>query len=264
MNHPLRFFLPFGIVRASQIFGELRTLGLSQFEALRASLHPSTNQRLQKSRLHLLPAGSLARMQCVVDIGANVGDWTHELLRLHVPERMLVIEPDPRLTSGLRARFKAFPSIQIHNVALGAKEGILPFYQMAQSDMNSLLKPTEEAHQTYGAITAIENTIEVPVKTLDSLTTDIPSIDLLKLDVQGFEQHVLQGSTATMQRTQAVLLELNFMSHYQGDLRFHELDRLMNDMGFALSNYSPPARKDSLALWADGLYLRHANNVRQH
>ena len=242
MRNSFRYFLPFGIVRSSQMFDELRTLGIGRLAALAAACHPATNRRLQRSRLQLLPAGALARLHCVIDAGANVGDWTHDLLRFCVPEHALVIEPDPRLTTGLRERFSNVPQVKIHNVALGAQEGSLPFYQMAQSDMNSLFKPTTDARQTYGDIATIENTIQVPVKTLDTLAANLVKVNLLKLDVQGFEQHVLRGGTDTLRRTDAIILELNFVSHYQGDLCFHELDSMMNDLGFALSNYSPPAR----------------------
>lgn len=256
MSHPLRYFLPFGVVRFTHIFGQLRNLGLGRTEALVAAVRPSTNWHLQKSRLDLLPPGALSRLQCVIDAGANVGDWSWQLLRLRPPEKLLVIEPDPRLLPGLHKRFDNFPQVQIHHVALGAESGSLPFYQMAQSDMNSLLEPTADARQAYGETAAVQHTIQVPVRTLDSLTTGIPKVDLLKLDVQGFEQYVLRGGVETLRRTDAVLLELNFVSHYQGDLRFHELDQKMNDLGFALSNYSPPARNERFALWADGLYLR--------
>ena len=59
-----------------------------------------------------------------------------------------------------------------------------------------------------------------------------------------------------------MLLEVNYVSHYQGDLRFHALDGLMTDLGFGLSSLSPPFRSENFAMWGDALYLRRASDPR--
>ena len=51
----------------------------------------------------------------------------------------------------------------------------------------------------------------------------LPTPDLIKLDVQGFELEVLRGAEKSLAQTKAVLLEASFQNFYQGQCRFDEL-----------------------------------------
>lgn len=258
MRNPLRFLLPFGLVKATQLYQQLRTLGLPAGRAARLAIDPQTPFRLHRLSFDLLPPGRLAHLECVVDVGANHGEWSHDLLFFCQPRRLLLVEPDPGLGDALAARFAGVPGFTLHRSAVGEREATLDFHLMEGAHMNSFLLPQPDVAAVYGSEFSVTRTVPVPVQPLDALTADIPKIDLLKIDVQGYEQHVLRGATDTLRRTGAVLLEVNFVSHYKGDLLFHELDRLMNDHGFALSGYSTPVRSEHLAMWGDALYLRRA------
>lgn len=259
MRSWLRHFLPFGLVRASQIRSDLLRLGLTPWRATQLALQPSTPAKLRHHNLDLLPENSLAKPGCFIDIGANRGDWTAALLSLCQPRHVLCAEPDPKLTQQLHARFKKNPSVEICETAIGKEEGSAEFNLMEDPVCNSLRVPTEGMTNTFPDAFRVKESIRVRVQPLDALTEKLDHITLLKIDAQGFEREILAGAAATLSRTEYVLLEMNFQPHYEGEAGFIELDCIMQQHGFCISNYSPPLGGKRQAMLADFLYVRKSS-----
>lgn len=252
--------IPFAIVKGFRLFKKLRMLGLSFGNALRAALNIRTPTRLFRSRFDLLPSGALRNGCVAVDVGANNGNWTEDLLSLVSVKRVLAIEPDPRISSGLLSKFERSSCVTVLATAIGSTQGTLPFYQMEDPSMNSFLAPTPEALSQYGRAAFENSVVKISVEPLDSLTESLDLIDLLKIDVQGFESEVIKGASATLKRTKYLFLEVNFFSHYYGELTFAELSATLMNHGFVLCNLSPPCQgDDGRALWADALFMKIRN-----
>jgi hypothetical protein len=72
-----------------------------------------------------------------------------------------------------------------------------------------------------------------PVQThrLDDLA-ELDAIDLLKLDIQGSELMVLQGGRTKLAQAVAVHVEISFVTLYQGQPPFGEIDGELRRQGF--------------------------------
>jgi FkbM family methyltransferase len=113
-----------------------------------------------------------------VDVGANVGAYS--LRAASVGMKVCSFEPNPENVKVLRRNAENNRlSIDIHECALGSAEG------------TATMSPN-------GALSRLssEGTTVVPVRTLDSF--DLPRVDLLKVDVEGYELEVLKGATKTL------------------------------------------------------------------
>lgn len=144
-------------------------------------------------------------------------------------------------------------------VALGSVSGRAVLHVTRSSDFSSLLQPNSSVIQANYADNPAQIIADraVRILPLDDIVPADKSVDLLKIDVQGVEREVLGGARRTLKNTTAVLLEVNFRSHYDGDETFGPLHSLMTDTGFRLWSMSPPYRGPSgEALWADALFLR--------
>lgn len=253
MKSWIRHFLPFGLVRASQLASEFERIGLAR----RHALGRNAGWRVQNLNLNLLPDGSLAGpAACIVDVGANVGDWTAGLLDFYRPSRVICIEPDPRLAARLRKRFAAHPAISVVERAVGSAPGSAVLHVMEDPGFNSLRRPDQQAQALYPPTFRVKETVKVEIQPLDFLLADVPRIRLLKIDVQGYEREVLAGAVDVLRRTDCVLMEVNFKTHYEGEAGFAELAELMRQHGFAIGNYSEPKGGKRQALYADVLYVR--------
>ena len=82
-------------------------------------------------------------------------------------------------------------------------------------------------------------------------------MDLLKVDVQGFEQAVLSGARRVLESTRAVLIEANLQSHYVGDDTFPSLWNSLASQGFSFWSLSLPyTGSGGKALWADAVFVK--------
>jgi FkbM family methyltransferase len=175
------------------------------------------------------------------------------------PERLIIIEPGPAAFAALRARFGSDSRIELHNLAIGAKEGTVHLKLTRDTTGASLLQPKEEMRDLIGSNWTVTSEVEVRMTTLDRLLVDVPEISLLKIDVQGYEQAVLSGAVATLRRTRFLLVELNYMPQYEGGSWLGELhETLTREHGFFLANASKPLCLNGRASMCDGLYVNPA------
>jgi len=208
----------------------------------------------KEARLDLLPEGSLGTLGTVVDIGAHNGDWAWSVLISSGVKRLIAMEPNPTSFTRLQNRVRPFPHCQCLNVAAGSGRALLPFQITKEARCCSLLLPQENIRDAYaGGMDVIEK-IDVRVEKLDDLLADTGEVSLMKIDVQGYERDVLEGAKETLTRTKWLLIEVNFISHYAGDLLFADLDCLVRRNGFVLAALSAPFCKNGQVLWADALY----------
>jgi FkbM family methyltransferase len=137
-----------------------------------------------------------------VDVGANFG-WYSLILSVcaDVSGRVISIEPEPE---NLRLLKKNIDTNNAHNITViasgvGASEGSaeLALNDQWNPGMHSLRKDLNPT-----------NTVKIKISTLDSLLKDFPGeIDLLKMDIEGFEVDALMGASETLARTKNVMIE---------------------------------------------------------
>lgn len=136
----------------------------------------------------------VTRWGVAVDGGAHVGTWTRELCRRF--EAVHAFEPEPSNFDCLVANTGG--QAHLYRDALGAAPGEVGLAPGGNSGCWHLVRGTGTR-----------------VITLDSLT--LPTLDLLKLDLEGAELYALQGAESTLRATRpVVIIERNGLSqvHY--------------------------------------------------
>jgi hypothetical protein len=86
---------------------------------------------------------------------------------------------------------------------------------------------------------------------------NIPRIDLLKVDTQGYDLQVLKGATKLLaaRRIKTVLLEVNFVPMYQRQATFLELHAFISSFGYRLVDFYNQQRSDGYTAWGDACYV---------
>jgi len=171
----------------------------------------------------------------IFDVGANIGLFSEELSALYRPEFIAFVEPNLNVLPILRKKRLAKKTV-VFPCAVGKKECSMKFNIIVKGTSNnmassSLLKLSENARKYYHF--KEKEVIDVPVRTLDSIFNDcqLHTLDLLKLDVQGYEIEALSGGIETIRRTRIILTEVSFYRQYREQPLFNEL------YGFMYSNY---------------------------
>lgn len=130
----------------------------------------------------------------------------------------------------------------------------------ADTKMSGLLVPDSRIALAYqpGAYD-VRYMKSVPVRRIDDLVPTDAAVGLMKIDVQGFELSALRGAAATLKRTKAICIEVNFVSHYEGAVEFDELHSFLTREGFKLHGISPAHFGMGRPLWADAIYVARSD-----
>jgi FkbM family methyltransferase len=210
----------------------------------------------KQARLQLVPF-DVSLEGLIVDVGANVGDWTAAVLRTIRAARVLAIEPAPGPQDRLVARLGSDHRVVIDGRAVGARPGRARLNITSHSHATSLRAPRSEMNALYrwGGWDVVDQ-VDVEVTTLDELVQG-QDVRLLKIDVQGTETEVLKGAAKTLESTAALLLEVTLVSHYEGDVTFPGLHEQVSVAGFELVALSDPwVSTQGTLLWMDACYTR--------
>jgi FkbM family methyltransferase len=194
----------------------------------------------------------------VVDVGAGEGTYTSVFAKTRAVAAVYAFEPVPAAFAKLRNAVRAYGHVQCFNFALGEANGRQALYEYACSDVSSLLK-MEEHQERLLRSSRMPSVITVDVNRLDDLVKagTVAQPDLIKIDVQGYEDRVIRGADSTLQRTRYCVIELSFVSMYQGSLLFGEMYEHMRDRGFQLVAVAGPiAGPLGAAPQIDGIFRR--------
>jgi FkbM family methyltransferase len=143
----------------------------------------------------------------VIDLGAHIGYFTVLVNELAGPEgRVLAVEPDPENAELLRrnAAHALWPStIQVVEGAAGAAHRRALLYR-APGNRGDHRMFDARAEVTPKGAARVQ--VEVAMLTVDDCTAQWDRVDLVKMDVQGYETEVLRGMQKTLSRNPNLVL----------------------------------------------------------
>lgn len=203
------------------------------------------------------------RLQTVLDIGANSGQFATALRKLHYKHTIVSFEP-------LSACHTMLSSSAAHDsnwiiaprMALGDAAG-MSVINVAGNSYSSSLLPMLERHREGAPESLYTGTEEVEVVTLDSFLRNV-DYNLrrpmaAKLDTQGFEERVLSGASETLASVDLLLLEMSLIPLYDGAPHFSRLYSNLVRAGFTCVSLMPvfvdPTNGEVLQV--DGCFVRH-------
>jgi FkbM family methyltransferase len=188
----------------------------------------------------------------VVDVGAFKGEWT-QMFRAIFPETaVFMVEAQEQRRQQLEELCQTVrPTIDCRIALLGAvSDKSVSFVEMSTGSS------VFEERSSYS-----RNVVELKTVALDDLLKDESRpVDLIKLDVQGYELEVLRGAPKVLSQTQAVLMECNFIPINRGAPLIAEAIRFMEERDFRVVDICSQLRRKDGALWqSDLLFLRNAS-----
>ncbi|MDB4907225.1 MAG: putative LigA [Gemmatimonadetes bacterium] len=202
------------------------------------------NLRIAQSSKHLLPGHLMSMFRqhsvdCVMDAGANRGQYGQMLRAYGYRGRIISIEPATAPFEQLARVAAADGNWDAHRLALGSTSGTAELNVSNSSDLSSLLTATSRAEHVGGDPTVrLVETVEI--RTLDSLfdtlTTSLSSPRVfLKLDTQGFDLEALRGARASLPLILGMQSEVSIQPLYEGAPPYLEALAYYQSLGFSLT-----------------------------
>jgi FkbM family methyltransferase len=195
----------------------------------------------------------------ILDVGANIGYLTSlAAARSGRAGRVIAYEPNPSVFAMLQAnadRWRSAPNVaqvQLRQVALSSRAGTAELSTGPAANMGlSSLEP-DEAHAS------TENVVQVALARLDD-DLPLPSIGLLKIDVEGHEADVLSGATELLRS--GSLRDIVFEDHDDYPSRATQIVEAAGYRLLSLDNtlsglrLCPPAKRGEVSAWPGPSYL---------
>ena len=159
-----------------------------------------------------IAAAPLGEGSVAVDVGANVGFYTLYLARaVGASGRVHAFEPNPKLCRRLRrhVELNGFTNVTVNCVALSGSHGRAELV-VPPGDNSGAAGLASDGNGMDGS-----TRIEVPVTTLDDYATEqgVDRIDVVKIDVEGYEPFVLEGARGVIQTFKPrMLVEVNTLA----------------------------------------------------
>lgn len=188
------------------------------------------------------------------DIGANIGIYTILASKIR-RAKTYAFEPVKQTSFYLKNNVSLNQIdnlVEIHNIALGDKKEIVNFTTGLDSENHVLNKANETSYT-------------VEIERLDDLIKKIPI--LIKIDVEGFEFHVLKGgeNIISNENLKAIIIEMNSSSN-RYDIDETEIHEFLRTKGFNIYNYYPFKRElKKVESFSNGnnIYIRDIDFVEQ-
>lgn len=205
--------------------------------------------------LRRIPAGEKTELemflaQCdknnvslIVDVGANIGQFAERVLWMAPHLKVLSIEPQRLAHKELIKNAAGNPHwIVAERCAIGRESGDASM-NLAENSYSSSLYKITETHIEAADNSRTSGVEEVPLRTLPDALGSIPGIANnqigLKIDTQGYELEVLEGSVNLLNQIPVVLCELSLCPLYESAPNFKDMLSWFEMHGFRLVGLFP-------------------------
>ncbi len=174
----------------------------------------------------------------IIDIGAHKGEFLENMLKIEKVNSFYAFEPQKNIFNELNEKFSKNEKITLFNFAMD-KEITNKKLKINKLSMTSSLAEINEK-SLYLKIknfltfsrSNFEDEYEIQTNTVDKIFENISlQKSLLKIDVEGFEINVLEGSQMKLKEIPFVLLENQFGNHYKNN-KFKDIIKLLSKKNF--------------------------------
>lgn len=194
--------------------------------------------------------------QIVLDVGAYTGLFTLLACAANPESSAIAFEPVPQIFARLKANIllnNLEARCEIHNKAASNVTGTAEFR------VPSTKLPTSSSLSPTGFRGYRGTLIEVPVATVDAVIPEGTRVDLIKLDVEGFEDKALEGMHRVLSASMPSLIV-----ECLPDGPYQAVETLLGDLGYRFYCLRPegPVAVDRIVPDVGGVYRNFLFTVR--
>jgi len=201
------------------------------------------------------------KIDTLLDIGANTGQYALKMRNLGYTKRIISFEPLDGAFEILRKFAKGDKKWIVNNYALGDEDSTGVINISGHSDSSSILEMLPVHFESTPELMYIGKQ-EIIIKKLDTVFTSfVNCVDsvMLKIDTQGFEKNVIDGALESLKKIKIIQLEMSIVPLYKNEMLFKEMITYIENLGFQLyslenGHYN---RKTGQLLQVDGIFVHN-------
>jgi FkbM family methyltransferase len=193
--------------------------------------------------------------RCIVDGGANVGQWSRSIREIFPEARVVAIEGNDECLPHLN-------EFDYEMSLIGDTEGNVKFFVSTDSKFATGNSTLKECTHYYRPDNSIEKLVRM--RRLESVLAErqISSVDVLKLDLQGAELKALRGLGTFIKKTEFILFEASLVEYNLGQPLFADIHKFLDDNGFVCFDVTEQHRLAGISFQMDFMYVRKGSSFR--
>ncbi|MDZ4851325.1 MAG: FkbM family methyltransferase [Pirellulaceae bacterium] len=174
-------------------------------------------------------------IDCVLDVGANIGQTGEELRRTGFRGHIASFEPQAKAYAELVKHAKNDVEWSTYPYGLGHENSSKQLNISGMGPSSSFLDLSNEAISAVPGLRYVD-TEQVQTRRLDEVFDEVcgryKNI-YLKIDTQGYEKFVIEGAKGVLERITGLQLELSLVVQYQGETPAEEMIAWIRTLGFS-------------------------------
>lgn len=191
-------------------------------------------------------------IDCVLDVGANAGQYGQFLRQLGYTGYIVSFEPVRSVFAKLEQTAGHDRKWLVYDLALGDEVAEKTINVYESTVFSSFLKATDYSKEIWRSLNSSAPET-VKVVRLDDIFAEIRQRTgaeryYLKMDTQGFDRNVFEGARESLAAVLALQSEVSLLSVYEGMPATYELLNEFHASGFFISGMYPINRDKSLAV----------------
>lgn len=178
-------------------------------------------------RLERLP------VRTAVDVGGFEGSWTDLVLAHHPAARVECVEPSPARADELERTYAGDQRVHVHRVALGEEAGEATLHVHRVHPSLTSLVPSDPADT---------DEVKVRLEHGDELLAQcgIDHLDLLKVDAEGYDLHVLRGFSGAFAAGRVTVVQFEYNTwNIRSRCLLADFYELLEPFGYAVGKVHP-------------------------
>ena len=216
--------------KIAQIFG---------YELIKRNKHPTLSP-------HIINLINHYKIDLVLDVGANDGQFGNMLRTEGYKREIHSFEPVSQSFEKLQKNCLRDEKWFVYKLAMGAANGKDTINVTEASDMSSFLTPNKFGGKEFKKLNVVQREM-VEIETIDGfLSRQITDFNkrriFLKMDTQGYDLKVLEGSLNAIDCIVCILSEISLIPIYSGMPHYLDALRKYEEYGFVVTGLYPISR----------------------
>ena len=184
----------------------------------------------------------------ILDVGANIGDWSRGMRSLYPSSKFLLLEATEKHAPKLSNTVKELGNAKFEIAVLSDEAGVTVKFFQGLDTGNSMFRENTKFYENDVPVERITTTLDIEIEKQmqSSFIASFEEVDFLKLDIQGAELLALKGATKVLEHVTFVQFEASLIEYNENGACFSEIDQLLREHGFVWFDMGDIARDKSL------------------
>jgi FkbM family methyltransferase len=195
--------------------------------------------------LNLLNKIKIGESLTVFDVGANKGQSVNFFKKLYPQSKIFAFEPSEKTFNSLKefVQDKSYQDVYIFQVGMGEIQGTMIFYESGLDETSTFVLPNQDSRYLriknrilFQNNEEAFNAVNVEVITFDNFAekNKILYVDVLKIDVEGFELEVLRGARNALANGKIGIIQFERHSDDMREDNYPAIRELLLENGYRL------------------------------